>query len=738
MSDQTSALIQQALAQGNTAQAERLCRQALAQTPNAALQLLLGQLLRRRGAAAEAVSLLEQALPAQSGNAVAWRELAQAALAANRLERADQASAELRKRWPGDAQATFLRGHVLALLHRYAEAQAQFAALGQAAALLQARLGLVSDALARGDAATARFHAQSLVELQPQNPAHWDGLGQSCAAAQDWPASAAALREATRLAPAEVTLWQRRAAVLDAWRQGGEEPVEVRQALLQLQPDSLDALEQLGLAQIGAHRTAAATTTFAQVLARDPGRLLAQWVRFHTPALPCFDSEAERSQWLHDWREGLARFEALPAQAPELAGVAQQILGSVPNFALAYQDGAQLDLHRRHARVVRRLLDLATGGASADADADAAPRPLRQGRRRIGVVSSCLYRHSVTRAWAEALLALPRDDFELYVFHTGSRDDDMVARFRARADGYAGGAAGFADWTRRLRAAELDVLLFLDLGLDVTNQCLAALRHAPVQAATWAHPVTSGAAAIDYFLGADAAEPEQAGTHYSEVLHRLPRLGGCFARPAVAPPAARCESSGVNLLCLQNLYKLHPQHDALFGRILAAAPQTRLEFLTAATAEQAQGFARRLQRSLADYAVDPARVQIHTVLGAEDYVAAVGRADLVLDTMGFSGGITTLDALWQERPWLTLPGECMRGRQSYAMLQLLQLPELIATTTEDYVQRAVALAADSDQRAALSARIAERKHALFEDHAVSTALADFLRTVQPRQDSLHD
>lgn len=733
MSDQTSASIQQALARGDTAAAEHLCRQALAHTPSASLQLLLGQLLRLRGAAAEAVPVLESALPSQIGNAVAWRELALAALAAGQLERADQASAELCRRWPGDAQAPFLRGHVLALRHRFVEAQAQFAALGQAAPLLQARLGLISDALARGDAGAARFHAQALVELQPQNPAHWDALGQAAAAAQDWPASAAALREATRLAPAAVALWQRRAAVLDAWRQGGEEPVAVRQALLQLQPDSLDALEQLGLAQIGAHRTAAATATFSQVLARDPDRLLAQWVRFHTPALPCFDSESERAQWLADWREGLARFEALPAQAPQLAGVAQQILGSVPNFALAYQDGAQLELHRRHAAVVRKLLDLATGGRFADA----APRPLRQGRRRIGVVSSCLHRHSVTRAWAEALLALPREDFELYVFHTGNHDDDMIARFRARADGYAGGAAGFADWTARLRAAELDVLLFLDLGLDVTNQCLAALRHAPVQAATWAHPVTSGAAAIDYFLGADAAEPDGAEAHYSETLQRLPRLGGCFARPQTAPPARR-EDSGVNLLCLQNLYKLHPQHDALFGQILAQAPQARLEFLTAATAEQAEGFARRLRRSLAEFAVDPARVRIHTVLAAQDYQAAVGRADLVLDTLGFSGGITTLDALWQERPWLTLPGECMRGRQSYAMLQQLQLPELIAVTTEDYVQRAVALAADDQRRAALSACIAERKHALFEDYAVCTALADFLRTVQPRTGQAHD
>lgn len=715
------------MARGDLGTAERLCRQALDHKPaQARLHLLLGQLLRRRGAAAEAISALKHALALDSDDANALRELAMAALEAAQPAQAEAAARRLRQRLPNDAQAAFLLGHALGLLHRFAEAQDQFAALGQAAALLQARLGLVSDALARQDAAAARFHAQALVEAQPLAAAHWDALGQAAAAAQDWNAAAAALREATRLAPQELPLWQRRAAVLDAWRQGGDEPVAVSEHLLRLQPDSLDALQQLGLAQIGAQQTAAAIASFDRILARNPAHLLARWVRFHTPALPCFESAAQRAQWLQDWRDGLAEFETLPPRQPGLAEAAQQILGSVPNFALAYQDGAQLDLHRRHAAVVRRLLDAATDRAFTDL----APRALRQGRRRIGLVSSCLHQHSVTRAWAEALLDLPRDAFELCVFHTGTRDDTMVQRFRSRADRYVAGADSFLRWTQRLREAELDVLIFLDLGLDVTNQCLAALRHAPVQVATWAHPVTSGAAAIDYFLGAAAAEPPDAETHYSEILHRLPRLGGCFARPVQAVVPAPAESSSAQLLCLQNLYKLQPQHDALFGAILAQLPQARLDFLTAATAQQAAGFEQRLHRSLDAFAVDPARIRVRPVVSAAEYHAAIGSADLLLDTWGFSGGITTLDALWQERPWLTLPGECMRGRQSYAMLRQLDLPELVADSADDYVRRAVALAGDAAQRAALRSLIAERKHDLFEDRGVSLALAEFLRTVQ--------
>jgi len=725
VSDQSAEKIQQALRRGDAAAAEEICRRALARRPrDAALHLQLGQLLRARGERGAGASALRQAVALEPRLAAAWRELAINALETGQLAEADQASAQLRRLQPLPSADAFLRGHVLGLLHRFDESEREFDAIRAVAGVPAARLGLVGDALARGDAAAARFHAERLVEWLPDQAAAWDALGQAAAARQDWPASTAALRRATELAPANLALWQRRAAALDAARCGGDEPVQVRERLPALQPGSVEAEEKLGLALIGAHRTAAANALFRGLLQREPQRWLARWMLFHTPDLPCFASEPARAEWLRDFERGLTEFE----RADLDAATAQHLLGSVPNFALAYQDGAHVELHKRHARLVRRLLDTATGGAYADI----APRPITRARRRIGLVSSCLHRHSVTRAAGEALLALPAADFELHVFHTGTRDDAMVQRFRARADHYAAGADSFAAWTARLRAAELDVLVFLDLGLDVVNQCLAALRHAPVQISTWAHPITSGAAAIDWFVSAEDAEPPGAEAHYSESLLRLPRLGGCFALPDETPLARRAETSGARLVCAQNLYKLHPQHDAVFARILAGAPTATLDFLTAATDEQVAGLERRLQPALAAAGVDPARVRLHATLCAADYRQHIADADLLLDSFGFSGGITTLDALWQERVWLTLPGECMRGRQSMAMLARLGLDELIADSVDDYVARAVALAGSSERRRALERRIGESKHRLFDDREVCTAFADFLRQVQPR------
>ena len=73
----------------------------------------------------------------------------------------------------------------------------------------------------------------------------------------------------------------------------------------------------------------------------------------------------------------------------------------------------------------------------------------------------------------------------------------------------------------------------------------------------------------------------------------------------------------------------------------------------------------------------------------------------------------------------------MRGRQTFGMLTLLGLPELIAQNADDYVRIAARLAQDTAWRMALVERISSRKTTLYRDQRVVDALAQFLRTVQP-------
>ena len=100
--------------------------------------------------------------------------------------------------------------------------------------------------------------------------------------------------------------------------------------------------------------------------------------------------------------------------------------------------------------------------------------------------------------------------------------------------------------------------------------------------------------------------------------------------------------------------------------------------------------------------------------------------DVMLDTLHWSGGNTSLDALASGLPVVTLPGDLMRGRQSRAMLEMMGVDELVASDRADYVEKAVALGRDRDRRRALAERIAAARGVLFERDEPVRALEDFL------------
>jgi len=708
--------------------AERLCRNLISRHPGRTqAHEQLGRILLRAERFGDALTELKTAVQIDPAFAPAWKSMAIVGLTGGDSTVAEMAARRLCALRANDPWSWFMLGHALSTMSRFEEAETVFERARRSPGAVEARISLVQDAIARKNLQGAIKHGERATHWAPGDANAWAALGHAFTCAGQHQNAVEALRKACQIAPCDAESLKRLATALGMLRRADDELVDIRQRLLALEPDSIEAREKLGLALIGARRGAEAVVTMRELHAKAPDNLLSRWIELHLPEQPGFRSLEDRAAWMDNWQRGLSEFEALDPRTPNLGEQARKILGSIHNFSLAYLGGADVDLHRRHARVVRTLLQSATDGSVTDAP----QRPIGTGRRRVGIISSCLHRHSVSRAWSGALLALPREDFELHVFYTDVVDDDQVQRFRDRAENFQGGATSFSVWSQRLHEARLDIAIFLDLGMDVINQCLAAVRHAPVQIATWAHPVTTGAETIDYFLSADAAEPGDARDHYSEVLHRLPRLGGCFALPqsvALDPPPA---GAGAHLMCVQSLFKLQPEHDALFARMAAGAPAARFSFLTAATARQTAVFEQRLHAELQRHAVDPSRFRVLPTLSVEQYSYELTSADLLLDTVGFSGSMTTLDSLWQERPVLTLPGKLMRGRQSYAMLSQLELDDLIASDPDDYVHRAAALAQNRDQRDAIRKQIRERKHQLFEDREVSMALADFLRAVEP-------
>ncbi|MCA4409197.1 hypothetical protein, partial [Acinetobacter baumannii] len=196
-----------------------------------------------------------------------------------------------------------------------------------------------------------------------------------------------------------------------------------------------------------------------------------------------------------------------------------------------------------------------------------------------------------------------------------------------------------------------------------------ARRPAARQLSWLGYAGSTGLAEVDGFIGDRWLLPPGAEAGFVEPLLRLPNCFTVYAPPSGAPevpPLGREPWFG----SFNGLHKLSDEVLALWARVLAATPGSRL--LIKAPGLQHAAEREALQRR---WPGDAALLALEGPGPLHDYLQAFGRVDIALDPFPYSGGMTTLDALWMGVPVLTLPGAAPISRQGLSFLQALGLAE---------------------------------------------------------------
>lgn len=429
-----------------------------------------------------------------------------------------------------------------------------------------------------------------------------------------------------------------------------------------------------------------------------------------------------------EYTEGLARLQGLAPQLAMRPGARNLHDSLWTNFYLAYQGRDDLALQSKYGDFMRSVL-----APAAERYLQPIARRPRRERLRIGFVSHHFYDCTAGRYFMSWITHLDPKRFETYVYATNeyvSNDTRTIAAAAASFKHRPGRPVlTLAD---EILADELDVLIYPELGMHPGTMALGHLRLAPVQCAGWGHPDTTGLPEIDYFLSSEAMEPANAQRHYREKLALLPGLGTRYAIPKVREGATRAtfglpEDKTLYLLP-QSLFKIHPDNDAAIAEVLSRDPSGHLLLFASPHEALTSAFAERMGAAFAARGMQfgERALFLQPFMPHPDYVALNGLCDVMLDTRHWSGGNTSLDALVSGLPVVTLPGEFMRGRQSLGMLEAMQVPELIARDSAEYVDIAARLGRDPDERRAIAERLRAGRDALFERDEPVRALERFL------------
>ena len=537
----------------------------------------------------------------------------------------------------------------------------------------------------------AEAASRRTIKLEPARAESWRGLGNALAGQARWREAADAYVHALQRDPA---LPRGDAAAAVAWRMAGDAPRAAHHYLRAINdPSARDDAELL----------TAAAQTLAVLGHVDDAKHLYERVAHLVPGNAAAHNNVGIShQALGEYDEAIACYRRALEFAPAFAACWSNLIVGL-NYSPA---------HTPHD--VR-------SAAEAFARNCAAPLP-REGtyandrnpgrRLRVGYLSPDLHRHAVAY-FLLPLLENHTDSVEVHCYNASTVSDDWTAKVRAASSGWVDCASLSDDeLAQRIRADGIDILVDLAGHTEGNRLLVFARKPAPVGVNWMGYVVTTGVPGIDWRLTYELTDPAEADADYTERSWRLE--GGMWGyRPLpgmpepTPPPFLRkgCITFG-HLNRYSKVSK--PALDA-WARILSQVPNSRLAIGVPpgrARAELAKFFESR--------GITANRIDAYDKMEHALFWAMHGEIDIALDPFPFNGGTTSYETLWLGVPLVTCTGEGggfaprFSSRMGKAILHTIGLPQLVGSSPEEYVEKAVALARDPMRLITLRQQLRDR------------------------------
>ncbi len=448
-------------------------------------------------------------------------------------------------------------------------------------------------------------------------------------------------------------------------------------AATDINPTHVRALEGQGQLLGQYKQYTLATRAFEQALAADPNYSYGEGHLMGARLSNC------------DWTD----FEASKARI--IAGIEAGKLTCGPLTIMALTDDAA---------IIRKCAELYAADKYSPS-----PNPLWKGekyqhrKKRIGFMSADFRVHPVGYLLIGLLEHFDKSQFELTGFFTGVGDNsDLWKRYRCAFDHYIDcHSMTSIEVAKLMRAMEMDVVIDLSGHTEGTRLDVLAHRPAPAQATYLGFPGTLGLPYIDYLISDPRIIPDELEQHYGEKILKLPHCYLPRDNSVVPSPDTPKRSDfglpeeGVVFCSFNHDYKINPPLFKVWMDLLKEVPGSVLWLM-----KLNEGAHKNLAESARTHGVDPSRIIFaERVPRVEDHLARYRLADVFIDTFPYNGHTTAGDALRAGLPVVSLCGGSFASRVAASLLHDVGMPELACYSYQEYHNKALQMAADSNIQA---------------------------------------
>jgi len=497
------------------------------------------------------------------------------------------------------------------------------------------------------------------------------------------------------------------------------------QKAIKIQPNYVEAHNNLGVVfkLLGEHQKA--ISCYEKAIQIEPDNLTSHWLSMNTfPVI--YKNLKEIDHYRKRFENGIKKInQLLDTQSQYTKKQLINAINSSTNFYLHYQGRDVLELQQHYAHLIERLTQKIYQEFHKEIKIKQSIAFIK-----IGFISSFFRNHSVSKMYKNLIQKLDQKFFKRFVYYAGNKFDHITNEIKQHADHFFS-HTDVDQLINQISKDNLDVLIYLDIGMSPRIQILSSLRLAPIQCNTWGHPVTSGFKNIDYYFSSELMESQNSQKHYSEKLISLPGIGINYDSSnlsTIKKPNILNKSNATIFLNLQSLFKLLPQDDHIYLDILKKHSNCCFWFLQGVKNSITSIFKERISKLFQKegHAFEKYSY-FHPRCSLEEFLGLIEESDIILDSFNWSGGNTSLEAISLNKPIVTCPSGFMRGRHTYSMLKILDIEETIASSKKEYIEIAVKLAGDINFRNSIVNKIKKHKNKLFNDDKPVRFLEDVIR-----------
>lgn len=222
--------------------------------------------------------------------------------------------------------------------------------------------------------------------------------------------------------------------------------------------------------------------------------------------------------------------------------------------------------------------------------------------------------------------------------------------------------------------------------LDIFNS-----RVAPIQISWLAYCNTLGIETIDYIIADENLIIEEEKKLYSEKVIKLPEIwnshsGFNYKRKFNKLP--HLENKTFTFGSFNNFRKISDETIEAWSKILEKVPNCKLVLKSSSFCDTTLLLNKFKKNNLEK------KIKIldkKNFIEKQDHLELYNTIDLALDTFPYNGVTTTFESLWMNVPVIVLKGYNFNSRCGESILKNTKLSYLVASNTNEYIQRAIFL-----------------------------------------------